>query len=535
MARSKILVISIVFVLIYGLSACSNTDRQPDAEQIVIRLAAPQSASIEDFDTNMYKLWLEEQSGLSIEMIWIPAEDADRIASLALASGDGLPDSYVGFGDRDLFSNMNLQKFAESGVIIPLNDFIEPYGVNLRSVWEELEEFNFKSFMTMPDGNIYYMPGFSSSLITRYVNQVMWVNAGWLEALDIPVPTTTDEFRDMLVAFKTGDPNGNGIADEIPLAGTEEHYSKQVYNYLFSAFIYNESRHDRLLLENGVVGFAPVRDQWRDALRYMRGLYQDGLFSPFSFEQSDQQHRQMANDPRDILGAFASPGITFTVTQNSPEVMERYIGIGPLTGPDGVRHASVSVPLPKPSGVITSAAQNPEEIFKLFDLMLSEEACLMGRYGEHGVDWEWAGEGDISIYGTPATIRILNQIWNTSQNKHLSQIVPYISRPRFSGGVTWSGNTVDGEYINAQAVKLYDGLEPDEYIGALVFTAEEEESLQRIKIDIEAYVRQSIIDFITGSRDVESDRAWAAYVREFNDLGLDTLIDTAQTALDRMR
>jgi putative aldouronate transport system substrate-binding protein len=379
------------------------------------------------------------------------------------------------------------------------------------------------------------MPGFSSSLITRHIRHVMWVNKGWLDALGLDAPTTTEEFREMLEAFKYGDPNGNGLPDEIPMAGTEEHYGKQIYDYLFNAFIYNEEKHSRMLLENGAVGFAPVRDEWREALKYMHGLYRDGLFSPFSFTQSNQQQKQMANDPRDILGAVTSPGITFTVQQNSPEIMERYIGIGPLEGPEGARFASVSIPLPKPNGVITSASKHPEEVFKLFDLMLSEEACLMGRYGEPGVDWEKAEPGDISIYGNPATINIINQLWNKPQNKHLCQIAPYISRPKFSGGVTWDGTKTDGEYMNAQAVMLYREHEPREFIGALIFTAEEEENILSIRIDIEAWVKQNIADFITGNRDIGDDGEWDAYIDEFENLGLDILLETAQAAVDRAK
>ncbi len=34
--------------------------------------------------------------------------------------------------------------------------------------------------------------------------------------------------------------------------------------------------------------------------------------------------------------------------------------------------------------------------------------------------------------GTPATIRIIKQLWNTPQNTHLCQIGPYVSRPKFA-------------------------------------------------------------------------------------------------------
>ena len=213
--------------------------------------------------------------------------------------------------------------------------------------------------------------------------------------------------------------------------------------------------------------------------------------------------------------------------------MSRYIGIEPLTGPDGVKLTTVFTPILRPNGVITAACPHPEEVFKLFDLMLSGEASLMGRYGEQGVDWDFAEDGDISIYGTPATIHIINQIWNTPQNKHLSQIVPYVSRPQFSGGVTWDGNTTDGEYMNARAAMLHRDCEPEEFIGTLIYTPEEEARIKKIRTDIEAHINQTIIDFITGARDIHSAAEWQAYLREFDALGLGAFLKTAQAAWDR--
>jgi len=528
--KRKIKLNILIFLMITALllpTACGSVGA-PDTAKTVIRLAAPQNAYIEDFETNLYKLSLEEQTGLTIEMTWLPANEAESLARLALATGQDLPDAYIGFGSTsyEIFQNPNLQRYGEQGVIIPLNDLIERYGVYTKMLYAELPEFNIEALMTSADGNIYAMPGFSSSVITRY-RQLMWVNQGWLDALELPPPDTTEAFREMLRAFKAHYP-GN-----IPMSGTEAHYGKQAHDHLFNAFIYNDTNNSRLLLEDGVIGFAPVRDEWRDALRFMKELYDEGLYSPLSFTQDNQQMNQMANDMRDVLGAFVSPGITLTVYQNAPEMMERYAGIGPLMGPDGVQLSTVFSPLPRPSGVITSASAHPEEVFKLFDLMLSEEACLMGRYGERGVDWDFAEAGEISIYGTPATIRIIQQLWNTPQNKHLAQIGPYVSRPRFSGGVTWDGNTTDGEYMNAQAALLYQDYEPTEYIRTLIYTPEEETLVREIKVAVEARVRETVVDFITGKRNIHSDTAWALYISEFDALGLPTLLSIAQTAQDR--
>ncbi|NLW79682.1 MAG: extracellular solute-binding protein [Ruminococcaceae bacterium] len=527
------LLLALVLAMAFFACAPAGGAAAPD-EAVTIRLAAPQNGNILDFETNAYKLWLEEQTGLKLEMTWLPQEDAGQIVHQQLLSGDGLPDAYIGFGSSDVFGNSNLEAYAARSTVIALDTLIEAHGENLNSLFEELPEYSIRPLMTAADGHFYYMPGFSSSLITRY-RQVMWVNKGWLDTLGLPVPATTEDFRGMLLAFRDGDPNGNGLQDEIPLAGTEATYAKQVYDFLFNAFIYNNEKNARLLLEDGAIGFAPVQDEWREALQYMRGLYDEGLISPLSFTQDDQQLAQMANDPRDILGAFASPGITLTVLQNSPEMMERYVGIGPLAGPKGVQLASVSIPLPKPNGVITSACRHPEAVFRLFDLMLSEEACLMGRYGEQGVDWNFAPAGAVSIYGTPATIEIIHQLWNTPQNKHLMQIGPYVSRPQYSGGVTWSGSTTDGEYMNAQAALLYQAYEPEEFVGVLIYTSEEEAQIQDIRAGIEAHVRQAAIHFITGARDITDDAAWQSHIAEYDALGLQTFLAVAQAACDRSR
>ena len=527
-----IMIVLLMIMLAAPLYSCGSSGEKPKDERITVRLAAPQNAYIEDFDANMYKLWLEEQTGLDLEITWLPDKDAEQIVKMALATGDGLPDAYIGFGSQSLFRNPGIQEYGESGAIIPLDGFIEEYGDNTKKLFAELPEYHIRDLMTSADGHIYYMPGFSSSVITMYRN-VMWVNKGWLDALGLDVPKTTDEFRDMLFAFKNMDPNRNGTLDEIPFAGTETFYSKNVYDFLFNAFIYNNEENTRLLLENGIVGFAPVRDEWREALKYMRGLYDDGLISPLSFTQDDQQMKQMANDPRDILGAFMSPGVTYTILQNSDEIMERYIGIGPLSGPDGVKLSTVHTPIPRPNGVITAVCKNPVEVFKLFDLMLSEEACLMGRYGEKSVDWDFAEPGDTSIYGTPATIHIYNQLWNTPQNKHLMQICPYVSRPKYSGGVTWNGDIADGEYINAQAALQYRDFEPEEFVGALAFTPEEEAGIKEVRIGIEKYIKETIIDFIVGKRDIYDDAEWEAYVNGFIDLELEAFLRVAQTAYDR--
>lgn len=47
-------------------------------------------------------------------------------------------------------------------------------------------------------------------------SQGLYIRRDWLNNLNLKVPNTMEEFYKTLKAFKTQDPNGNGIPDEIP-------------------------------------------------------------------------------------------------------------------------------------------------------------------------------------------------------------------------------------------------------------------------------------------------------------------------------
>ncbi len=51
------------------------------------------------------------------------------------------------------------------------------------------------------------------------------------------MPRTTDQHTKVLKAFRDGDPNGNGAADEIPLIGCTECDAEFACNYIINAFV----------------------------------------------------------------------------------------------------------------------------------------------------------------------------------------------------------------------------------------------------------------------------------------------------------
>ena len=178
----------------------------------------------------------------NIEFEWqtttMDGNSAKEQRQIGLASGD-YPDLYMLIPWVDQFSQLDLLKYGKDGVVLPLNDLIKANAPNVQAALDNYPWF--KSMATAPDGNIYGLPQLIECYHCSYANK-MWVNTKWLKALNLEVPKTTDEYKAMLEAFKTKDPNGNGMADEVPLSGSTEDYGVRVIPYLMNGFIYDDDR-----------------------------------------------------------------------------------------------------------------------------------------------------------------------------------------------------------------------------------------------------------------------------------------------------
>ena len=133
-------------------------------------------------------------------------------------------------------------------MIVPLNDLIEEHAPHIKEVLENNEYY--KAMNTAPDGKIYGLTGLNECFHCSYPNK-MWINTKWLEQLGLAKPTTPEEFKAVLEAFKTQDPNGNGKADEVPLSGSVENFGVHVIPYLMNGFIYNDDR-TYLIMKEGM-------------------------------------------------------------------------------------------------------------------------------------------------------------------------------------------------------------------------------------------------------------------------------------------
>lgn len=503
------------------------TPFEADKRETLI-ITMPDNGLIRNIETNYYKLWLEEQTGLRLVFNLVPSSYSEDYLEKVFSSGAVKTDILFlldGKGGQ-LLTGRQLENLVQNKILLPLNSYIE-HSVNLKKIIEEFDEYNLISSMTMPDGNLYYVPALDVSRSAKN-GQIFWINMNWLKAVKMSIPTTTQELFDVLSAFRDLDPNGNGLSDEIPLAGSNDLWSKKSYNYIINSFIYNSSENARLFVENGGVGFAPITNEWRDAMVYLNSLYKEGLLSQLQFTINSSQLSGLANDPGDFLGAFTSDGITSVLLGNSQEILSKYVHVSPLAGPKGVRYATVCTSLPLPGGVILSSCEKPDAAFALLDLMFSEEAFLIAQYGEKGVDWEPAKGTDIDVYGDRATLRITNPLRDKMQNKNFAGAGPYFAYPKYADGVTWLG--YDAEFFNGRAYSAYEKYKSAGHFDVASMGNYNTQDFETQRIT--DYTDQWLMDFIQGNKNVEDDIIWSEYLRGYKELGLDNFMKDMQRSYD---
>jgi len=500
---------------------------------ITLRLVVPSTPNIEDYETNYYTKWLEERLGCNLEFETYPMSDMEKKVQVALATKTDLPDAFLGLpkSGSSMFSVTNVVRYAEDDTLIPMNDYIDQYGDGIKAAFERYSTgTTLQQQITSADGNIYIMPVLVVGKISR-TSHKLWLNQNWMEKLNLKEPTTTEELYEVLKAFKTKDPNGNGKADEIPLVGTYEGLYYSPVDYIMGSFVENNWKGNYLITDDkGNLSYAPVTDQWREGLKFINRLTSEGLLDSLTFIQSQQELKQIANDENDICGGFVSLGLNHIVSDN--DIAARYVDVLPVEGPDGLRLAVDNPPLADGAGVITSECKYPELVFRLFDLMLSEEGSRVARYGEEGVDWTYPDEGELDRFGNPATLKVLIDNWGKPQNKIWWGLNPYINDIYNDGAV---GSTFPlSEQKNGIASARYMDYISGNTVGLIIYPLDSVDRVNELTISLKDYVIQSIAQFAVGVKDPNSDADWEKYLKEFEAIGLDEFIDLSQDAFDSM-
>ena len=495
-------------------------------EPVTMSAFAVKSAFVENFETNEFTKYYEEKTGVHID--WnVASGEAGQALNLMLASGD--------YDDILLSAGVNKAsslKYSEEGILVDIKPAIEKYGYYIKEMFED--DPSVEPGITINDA-IYGLPRYSNAYSSQYLN-AMWVYKPWLEKLNIDIPQNTEEFYQMLNAFKEQDPNGNGIADEIPLTARGAMGDVGIRDYIMSAFI--PSGGTGWYHENGEVKIVAVQPEYREGLRYFKRLYDEGLLYSDTFILDRTQITSIGESNPPILGCAAGMwrGM-FTVGNGQQQRFYEFTSIPPLEGPTGVRAAVKNKESFYSMFNVTSSCASPELAVKWVDYLFSTEGSLMSRNGVGGVGFREAKEGELGPNGEQA--KWVYDVVDTegtsassmSQNISWNNFGPlYVSLDNSFHTIDYNhASSKDGETYKHYAT--YKQYEVDNFLADPAVAPEEAEEYSDIHLNIFNAEQTWFTKFVTGEADIDKD--WDEYMSYLESTGLERYLEILQAAFDR--
>lgn len=450
----------------------------------------------------------EEISGIHMDYQEVPDQGKEENKSLLFASND-LPDVFL----RPVFTQNEITRYGiESHQLMPLNDLIDEYMPNFKALMES--DPAVKQAITSADGNIYALPQIDVSN-TGKIDFKQWINKDWLEALDLEMPTTIDELVEVLRAFKTQDPNGNGIADEIPLGFRE---IGSVYQTLGSAYGLHYMFTQPVNIEDGKVHFWLKDENFKEYLMLLNQLYEEGLlWSDFYKRDLPAWRSNLSNA---LFGVFYMPYSDVFV--NVEDQMTVLLPVkGPYDGEVFWASSKTGVETGAFAFALSSTCKNPEAACRWVDYFYSPEGSLFFRYGIEGETYYFDENGypqmnDEIVNDERGFMTALGEICLVPGGN-----IPNIITSQTEGLVA---SNLTKEVAAAMLPYTDNALMPPS------FTPEENEEVLFISQDLNNYRDQAVSRFIVGEYSFDM---WDEYCETLDQIGLGRLEEIYQAAYDR--
>lgn len=482
-------------------------------ETITFTAAARQREDQSNFNDMQFFVELEEMTNVHIDWTLIDTGAWEEKKSLMLNSGD-LPDFFYGISTM---SAVDAGKYGSQGLLIPLNDLIDEYGTYMKPIFDLHPEY--LAQVTSMDGNIYALPAFSAERPIAPVAQ--FINKDWLEAVGMEVPTTVDELTATLKAFKdAGDLNGNGDADEWPLAF--QYGSWRDITTMFGAFGLptRAAGASYLIQDHDTIKFVPMDDSYKEAIMWLNELYEYGCIDPESFTYSGGDYT--AKTKADNVGMVST--WTVPLGDDSQWAVQPLVTDG--NGDANMFYAKFSV-LYGPGFMITKDCEDPAAAMRWADLQYEEDLAFQAFQGMYGSTAELREDGTIRYfesdeYADGAEFEIMRNSTAPGVSSIAALTPEKFATAELAGGVGLKFE-VD-EYYKDTCRDEVTELPP------LTMTEEEQEIVTDTKADLTDYVQLMSAKWITEGG-IEEE--WDEFIAQLEAMNVEGYVASYQTAYDR--
>lgn len=463
-------------------------------------------------------VWQEVERNTGVRIQWdvAPATHYQSSMRVRLAAGVGLPD-IVQLPDSPASLGMD-------GLILPLNDLIEQHAPHIRAFLKDNPDI--LKLMKAPDGNIYALSNVMSG--TEYTDPSgLLLRKDWLDAVGLKEPTTIDEWYTVLKAFKEGDPNGNGQADEIPFS---PRYSwggiAEVFGHAMGLHLAGYCR-GFYIGENGSVQYGWLDPRAEELVVRMNKWYEEGLIdAEFMTKSADKILADIALERIGSTNHLLNATAKFNAATNN-ENANWVLALPP--GEDDETRFYEKAGMISSYYSITKDAADPVLAIRWLDyIYASEEGSRLLAFGVEGLSYTM-------VDGKPQfTDFVSNNSDGLDPVDALRSIGAFPSLPWIRGDrPPYSDQPMALLNLNPIMVEQAKRVKPfliDVPPLRFILASEEEDSEEsKLRVEIETFVEESVLKFIYGTEPID----WPAFTNQLKKLGIDRLLAIKQQQYDR--
>lgn len=473
---------------------------------------------------------LQEKTNVEIQWTAIQGDQWGEKISLSMANPKTLTDFVFSAG----FSDNDLLKYADQGIIIPLEEYIDAYMPNLSAVFEKYPEY--RAMSTDADGHIWALPWIEQlgeeKTAIQTVDHMSFINKKWLDFLGLEMPTTVEEFEQVLIAFRD---NASAIQSEFGIEGS----------IIPMSCIVNDGAQDPSILINGFgegygdtdkgrhiavtddlkVICTSTQEGYKKGISWLHSLYAQGLIDPEAFTQEWSTYVSKGKSGR--------YGVCFTWDVANIDNLEDWVPLPALTADTRnitPQNGSFTSGFDRGRCVVTAVAKNPALVCAWLDQMYDPFQSPQNNWGTYGEEDGF-------------------DIFELSQNSKGEPMLKHAPLGDASPVEVREAEAVGGplaildEYYDVYVTCpddaqyrldwIKDIYTPDmntKYVYPNVFmSAEDTESLATLQPDIQktinAYKSEWIMNGFT-------DADWDKYIQELEDYDLEAYLGVFQKYLD---
>lgn len=495
-------------------------------EALTLRLWYPMAGNLgelADFNDGEFWQWYEEKTGIHIDFV-VPAAGSETDAFNLLFASDDMPDLLY----TSPIASTNAQtyrggedKAISDGYFIDMAEYLD-YAPNYVSWLNNDEQISRDVYSDT--GKMYGMWG-----IWKVLNEDTGVmpelgisiRKDFLDKVNMEVPTTYDEWYTVLKAFK------EELGVEIPL------YTSRYGIDIFGEFMAGYGTAPYFYQDGGTVKYGPMDDAYKEYLTLLNQWYSEGLLdTDFPTRNSTGYSPDDEVNLNDKVGAFCdwATRLSETYVSRGATNPDYYLVAAeqPTKG-DGTtpkyHFVTSDYGLNGHCMLVSADSEHIEEAIRWNDGFYAQDIYLNANYGleeQEGTVWYAADDGH----------RIGDYDFRYSNPEGLSSATVLVKYWAKNPPIRVEGAQIEQADDNKQAAyETWAKYDSEWSIPTrTTMTAEESTAYSSIYTDIETYVQECNVKFITGSMSLDTYDSYRDTLRE---MGIEEAIGYRQAALDR--